>query len=378
VTDFTLRDYLVSMAHGCDIISTGHLEDCADAYYDTNWGASGQCTFYPYSYPKRMFTALAVLTRVLDAPKFSRRVPTGEPSTYALEFLRQRKTPDFGYAFWTPRYEVTARLEFPAGTTATVYDWQGRSSKFAGTVDFGSTPCYVVASKPVTSVKVLRHYQTDLAGMTFTPLADFTVETTEPSSWNSPVMAGDQAYGAGGYMATFDFRMAKDAAVGSDVLEATLRGAADGKPHTKFEWAAGSAFFKKPVEFTYEPGTALAVRICGNSSFGKVALSIMDAEGKTHHLKGLGYRDYMCFHGWHTLVARLPKAVEPGTKCKILGVWFGSAEWTLDPKEMVPVTDPIKLKDVMTVRLPAEQVAPDKRLEAVAADVMKTVEDKDL
>lgn len=378
VTDFTLRDYLVSMAHGCDIISTGHLEDCADAYYDTNWGASGQCTFYPYSYPKRMFTAIAVLTRVLDAPKFSRRVPTGEPSTYALEFLRQRKTPDFGYAFWTPRYEVTARLEFPAGTTATVYDWQGRSRKFADTVDFGSTPCYVVASKPVMSVKVLRHYQTDLAGMKFTPLADFTVETTKPSSWNSPVMAGSQAYGAGGYMAEFDFRMAKDAAVGSEVLEATLRGAADGKPRTKFEWAAGSAFFKKPVEFTYDPGTALAVRICGNSSFGKTALSITDAKGRTHHLRGLCYRDYMCFHGWHTLVARLPKDVEPGTKCKVLGVWFGSAEWTLDPKEMVPVTDPIKLKDVMSVRLPAERVAPDKRLEAIAADVMKAVDDKDL
>ena len=382
VTDFTLRDYLVSMAHGCDIISTGHLEDCADAYYDTNWGAGGQCTFYPFSYPKRMFTALAVLTRVLDSPEFSRRVPTGEPSTYALEFRRRRKTPDYGYAFWTPRYEVAARLVFPEGTSATVYDWQGRAKPLSDVrdaqIDFGSTPCYVVSSKPVESVRVLRHYQTDLAGMTFRPLASFTAETAGPSSWNSPLTAGSQAYGVGGYKADFEFRTVHDEAVGSKVLEATLKGAADGRSHTKFEWAAGSAFFKRPVSFDYEPGTALALRICGNSSFGKVALSIQDAKGRTHHLRGMCYRDYMCFHGWHTLIARLPKAVEPGTKCKLLGAWFGSGEWTLDPKEMVPVTDPIRLKDVMIVKLPAETVSPEKRLEAVAADVMKTVDDRDL
>ena len=203
-------------------------------------------------------------------------------------------------------------------------------------------------------------------------------DAVKPSGWNSPVTSGGQAYGAGGYKADFAFGMVQDEAIGGKALEATLKGAADGKPHTKFEWAAGSAFFKRPVEFKYEPGTALALRICGNSSFGKVALAIQDAKGKTHHLRGMCYRDYLCFHGWHTLVARLPKAVEPGTRCKLLGVWFGSAEWTLDPKEMVPVTDPIRLKDVMIARLPAEKVSPERRLEAVAADVMKTVSDKDL
>ena len=388
VTDFTLRDYLISMAHGCDIISTGHLEDCADAYYDTNWGAGGQCTFYPYSYPKRIFTALAVLTRVLDAPEFSRRVPTGEPSTYALEFRRRRRTPDYGYAFWTPRYEVAARLAFPAGTTATIYDWQGRAKPFpsaagdapvVATVDFGSTPCYVVASKPVESVLVLRHYQTDLAGMTFKPLAEFTAETVKPSFWNSPITAGGQAYGAGGYMADFAFDTVLDEAIGGNALEATLKGSADGKPHTKFEWAAGSAFFRNPPEFTYEPGVALAVRVRGNSSFGKIALTIQGVKDKkTLNLKGLCYRDYMCFHGWHTLVARLPDGLEPGSKWKVLGLWFGSGEWTLDPKEMVPVTDQIRLKDVMIVHLLDEKVSPEKRLEAIAADVMKTVSDKDL
>ena len=387
VTDFTLRDYLLSMAHGCDIISTGHLEDCNDAYYDTNWGAGGQCTFYPYSYPKRMFTALAVLTRVLDAPKFSRRVPTGEPSTYALEFKRQRKTPDFAYAFWTPRYDVTAQLDFPKGTTVTIFDWQGRTLRqltansqqlTAISLSFGSTPAYVVSSHPVTSVRVLRHYQTDLAGLTFKPLADFKIGNTKRSIWNSPIISGNQAYGAGGYHAYFDYRMTRDDAVGSEVLEATLKGAKDGKSHTKFEWGCDSVFFKNPVEFKYAENTALAVRVCGNSSFGKIALTIQDAKGKVHNLRGLCYRDYMCFHGWHTLIARLPKEIAPGTTCKILGVWFGSAEWTLDPKEMVRVTDPIKLKDVMIAQLPAEALAPEKRLEAVAADVMKTVEDKDL
>ena len=45
VTNYVLRDYLISLAHGCWTISFGHLEDCDEAYYNTNWGASGQCTF---------------------------------------------------------------------------------------------------------------------------------------------------------------------------------------------------------------------------------------------------------------------------------------------------------------------------------------------
>ena len=616
VTDFTLRDYLVSLAHGCDIISTGHLEDCNDAYYDTNWGAGGQCTFYPYSYPKRMFTALAVLTRVLDAPKFWRRVPTGEPSTYALEFLRQRRTPDYGYAFWTPRYEVSARLDFPEGTAATVYDWQGRATPFSGTVDFGSTPAYVVASKPVRSVRVLRHYQTDLAGMKFETLADFASAKTHPSGGTSPVAAGSQAYGMPGYRGEFEYRKVRDETLGSDALEAVLvdkqidtrygnlgggaggygpgsggsgggagapgvagepkaraheggkgrlsditgasleyaRGgnggdggagswtgdgangrdgfgdgggagnnnygsggkggdgvvifslkgkvtrfdAADGEQkytaptsgtlrylavaggggggatgigygaggggaggmtegtlevragdvlrvtvgrggaasvyknrkqiskcanggdtvivhkdreiahmlgggaegcfggssggmkantnsqapgarHNRLAWAYGGVFFDKPVELTYEKDTAIAVRICGNSSFGKVALALQDEKGVGVDVHGLCYRDYMCFHGWHTLIARIPEKLRvPGAKYKVAGVWFGSAKWTLDPKELVPVSDPIRLKDVMLVRLPKENLPADRRMEAVAADVMKTVDDKDL
>lgn len=119
VTDFTLRDYLISLAHGCWTISTGQLEDCNTQYYDTNWGAGGQCKFYPYSYPKRMFTGIATLTRVMDKVRFSRVLDTGANSVYAIEFTRDRKIKDFAYAFWTPMYEseITANTGSGSGSS---------------------------------------------------------------------------------------------------------------------------------------------------------------------------------------------------------------------------------------------------------------------
>jgi hypothetical protein len=61
-----------------------------------------------------MYTALAVLTRVLDCPEFLRMVDSGESSSYIAEFRRNRRTPDFAYALWTTLFGATAEVKFPA------------------------------------------------------------------------------------------------------------------------------------------------------------------------------------------------------------------------------------------------------------------------
>ena len=220
ITDYTLRDYLISLAWGCSIISTGHLEDCNDAYYDTNWGASGQCTFYPFSYPKRMFTALAVLTRVFDSPEFLRRVPTGEGTSYALEFRRNRKKQDYAYALWTPLFDGVAELTFPEGTETKQIDWQGREDYLdQGRVIFGSTPVYILASHPVQSIRIIRHFQTNLTGMTFEKIGDFA-EAPVKQLYGTSIF--NSAWDMVPYQGDFTLTREEDSSVGGKVLCARL------------------------------------------------------------------------------------------------------------------------------------------------------------
>lgn len=223
ITDFTLRDYLISLVWGCDIISTGHLEDCNDAYYDTNWGAGGQCKFYPFSYPKRMFTGIAVLTRILDCPEFLRMVDSGENSSYIAEFRRNRKIPDYAYALWTPLFGATAKIKFPAGANVKVYDVWGKEYAFPenGEVDMGSTPGYIVSSKRMTGAKIVRHFQQGLAGRTYEKVFECNLDNSFFSQGQRPatfVAAREGPMIRG----LFDLSMEDDPQIGGQALVAKL------------------------------------------------------------------------------------------------------------------------------------------------------------
>ena len=616
VTDFTLRDYLVSLIGGCDIISTGHLEDCNDAYYDTNWGAGGQCKFYPYSYPKRMFTALAVLTRVLDCPKFSRMVRTGENCSYIAEFRRERKTPDYAYALWTPLYDAKAKLSFPAGARVKCVDVWGHDLPFPadGVVTMGSTPTYVISSLPVASARIVDHPDNAPAGHTYEKIADFTLDNVRLAESAPPAPMKDPLAGAGFNRGRFILSSVQDDRVGGEALVATLdttridprhghvgggsdgygpgtggggggaggpgapgrakgpgapeggKGRAsditgerlvyakggdggdwtsrperksphgangrdgfgdggsagsatngkggrggngviivklDGKVHAfapgdrvdciafkdgearilvvaggggggatfvnyggggggaggmdeqtvrvksgnwfsgivgrggdgavpgkakakngspsvlmlngkvishmlgggapgelggsggglvanmyseapggdipPIRWEAGGVQFRNPPSVAYKPSTRLAVRIYGNSSFSKLALSLEGADGKDYHVGFDTYRNFQCFHGWHTIEASIPEELrKPGVKFKVTGMWFGAARTQIDPFEMAPLDDPLRLKDVLLVTVPEKPSATPSEEAKGAAEVMKKVDDKDL
>ena len=154
MTNYAMRDCLVSLAHGCWTISIGHIEDCDEPYYNTNWGAGGQCTFYPMSYPKRMFTALANLTKVLDKPKLSKCIDVKNANAvWAVEFLRERRKQDYATAVWAASAHGKIEMEYPKGVTVRHIDWQGRSKdiKVPSTgkfiLDVGPTPYYLVCDE---------------------------------------------------------------------------------------------------------------------------------------------------------------------------------------------------------------------------------------
>ena len=381
VTDFTLRDYLISLAWGCRTISTGHPEDCFTAYYESNWGAGGQCKFYPYTYPKRMFTALANFTKVFDKAKFTRRVPTGEISTYALEFRRDRRVKDYATAFWTPQHGVELRLELEKDGAYRWIDWQGREHPLkGGRLTAGSTPTYVVSDRPISKATVLRHFQDDLGTDRRTVLATCAggrakgVELAKPGDW--PITRGDYG-GIGATVGKWAFASVRDPEAG-DVLEAKLLPNGDpkfpelGPEHGKIELVGGQ-------EIPAGWNGRLGVMVKGNGSFGRVALELRDRNGRGGLVR-LGYRGHACFNGWavmtveakHTEIAKFPDRIYRPT-----AIWFSTTANALDPIELRPNPEPLRFKDV--VLLPPEDVSKTYELDAGrSAEVMKLVPEKDL
>lgn len=351
VTDFTLRDYLISLGHGMRYISTGHIEDAKSTYYDTNWGAGGQCKFYPYSYPKRMYVALATLTQVFDKPKFSRRLPTGELSTYALEFIRERSVQDYAYAFWTPKYDVDLAVNFPAGAKVVQVDAFGPQQPLEPDangnvrVSCGSTPAYLISSVPAMKAAVLRHYQRDIRGAVKT----LKKVTADDSILLKNANLGDVSPLPGNFkmLEVLDPDKGRVAEVQLVPGETTV---------PEVVWEYQMLQFRKPVPIRADEVYELGMWVKGNSSFGKLFFVFRDGKGEMHRQE-VGYRGYLCFEGWHLTKVQphwyvRGKKIE-GEDCELVGFYFGSARQALDPLEMQPVTGHLRFGDVVSISKPA-------------------------
>ncbi len=378
VTDFTVRDYLISLGHGMKCISTGHIEDTLGVYYDTNWGAGGMCKSYPFSYPKRMYVALAALTKVMDKATMLRRVPTGEISTYALEFRRDRKVKDYAYAFWTPHYDAELSLRFPAGTDVTLVDIWGRERKVSEDqlgdvrVKCGSSASYVIATKKVEEAKVVKHSQRNIKG---NPVPICRLSTMTAVN----LMSAD--FGAiNPTPGVFNLRDVKTKDRGI-VLEAELVKDARRIPEVVSEYQY--LRLHRPIKLNHAQVEKLGIWVNGNGSFGPMAMVVRDSKGRMNRL-GLGIVD---FDGWHLLQtsSKWWRFAETGNKpdddFEIMGFFISSARQNLDPIEMRPIDKPVQFSDIVVVPADGkdrEITEIQRRQRKQAEDVMKTVNDKDL
>ena len=389
ITNYTLRDYLISLAHGCSIISTGHLEDAADAYYDTNWGAGGQCTAYPYSYPKRMFTALAVLTRVLDCPKYQRRLPTGETVTYALEFLRDRKVKDYAYALWTPQFPCVLEMTFPKNAKVTRYEPFGRSrvEKLDATgkikVPVGATPRYVVSNMKALSSCVVAHpgpKPAKDAKCIFTPSLSNCSFSERPLTMDEP---GPGVPGTRLAKFTMQEEAAPEIDKGAKGVSFTLQ--PSGKcPEVINEGTEVS--LKGCPEFKADEIGGFGMWVKGNGSFGKFRL-LFKATDKNDGYPGcisFSASDLISFDGWRYLTAKMParfdmgRSKTAGRTFKIRSAVVGTARVNLNPIEMAPVEGDFAIGPIYLLpKAVEEKQAADRSVDELMKN-KNAVGDKDL
>ena len=377
MTNYAVRDYVLSLAHGCGIISSGHLEDCNDQYYDTNWGCGGQCTFYPFSYPKRMYTALSVFTRVMDKATLRRSVPTGAHAAYVLEFDRDRRKKDYAYALWTQSRSDSVDFVFPADAnvrTVSPFGVEGVVGKTSFSSVISPSPRYLVSDRPVVSAT----YRTKVPKLDSRyrllvkpEMAAMRASRPRHLDWG----LFTSSYGTPG-MPCGEWKIyeTEDSEFGKVIQMDLVRSEPAPSP---LLWEAGQLAFKKPI--TVECGKdkpRLAVLVRGNGT-GAVALGYHSPE-----VRGPSY----CFgktagvDGWQLVEMTPPTRhlSKPITKVEVGALMFGMGRKALDPVRMADVTEPLQFGGLYLVDAPATEDAvsdADRRGQSV---MKRDVSDKDL
>lgn len=111
--EWVVRDALIGLAWGQQLVPVAGLIEPANSYYNTVWGNSYLFSRSPQLYPYPSAVAVGTLSQVLDAAALQRSLPTGSLTVYALEFKRGL---DWLYAFWTARGQAELTLHFDRDT----------------------------------------------------------------------------------------------------------------------------------------------------------------------------------------------------------------------------------------------------------------------
>lgn len=378
--EWNIRDLLIAHAWRQPLIPTFALPDVTFSYYHTVWG-DGAFTHNPQVYPKPTYPAVATATLVLDRAQFVRQLPSGSLTVYALEFQRGA---EFVHAFWTARGEVEATLEFASDAAVKHTELLGRTTNLKTAaaklpLRVSEAACYVTTTVALKSIAALgeRTFPREQlpAGAQFTvaskmdQLADWKLDRAADPRIDVPAKPPihSTSFRRPG---KYELRAINDPQQG-DCLELELL--PDGAcPALMQEYT----FLRlaKPVALPGTPAT-VALRVKGNSSWGKVFWEIEDAEGERWLSAGTGgygtdVYDWpelagLNFDGWNLLqfpiTAKSPITVEsPGQNAfqwqhngagnrkidypiKLTGIAISMPRQTVNLTKMEPVKTTIRL-----------------------------------
>lgn len=276
---YYIRHIIHSLAWGIPIIRPGSITDMGNSYYHSNWGACGFCFAKPDVRPKPSYVAIATLTQQLDGAKFSRAVPTGSLSVYAVEFKKR----DGGCVtvLWTLRGTQQLTLESRGVSEATLTDMIGneQSLAFAGgkaQLDISSVPVFLSSPRPFAAVtpgaavlegrpKARRFLVSPLG-----KLADWQVETSRNAelewyNFECPRRKGD-----------FEFKETVECDGEKNVLSVTPRLPVAGSPFLPMYSVLAH---KRGVELPGQP-TEIGLMVHGNGGWGRVIFELEDAAGQ--------------------------------------------------------------------------------------------------
>ena len=120
--------------------------ECAGYWGEQHYGG-GIYNRIPFVTPKPSACALATMTRHINRKNFTKWLPTGSLSAYALQF-QHYKSGDLTHVFWTVRGTRPVTLTVPKGGKITLFDSMDNTTVLPekdGKVRFtiSTSPCYI-------------------------------------------------------------------------------------------------------------------------------------------------------------------------------------------------------------------------------------------
>ncbi len=316
-SDLNIRDCLLALAYGVPQVNPALIHDVGNAYYFSNWGASGLCRRPPELNPKPGYVSFATLTLMLDQAKFSKKLSTGSTSVFALEFSRPDKTKVT--ALWTIRGERDVRLSLADDAEITITDAMGNQEKKKSRgrevkVTLNASPRYVTGAEVNGITCGETRYESGLSADATRLVAMDTLESWEIDATRDEDLERyiwDQIRRPG----KLTWQTVNDAVRGN-VIRVVLDDGQHG-PRTASFYNRLKA--RRPIELSGEPGH-LGMWVHGNSSWARITFELVDAEGETWSNMGAAADDgladwntndtesttFVNFDGWRQLSVALP------------------------------------------------------------------------
>ena len=297
---YYVRDAMIGWANGFRLIPLGEPFDVSTGYNDTVWGQSGFAQRRPYVYPRPLCVALAVLTKLVDAPVETRVLETGSASVFAVAF--KRADGRHVTVFWTPRGE--AEIEVSEG--GALVSMLGRRTKvggFFGSRKFvaGECPVYLVTKEPVAKASVVARRYPDEAEK-----GKRAVELCKLSDPASVTAVADKSLARTGedcvpqIVPAEGFRISSvtDAERGACLEVKVPETPLAGEP---FAGACTRLSLREPVPLPKEAG-GVGLWVKGDSNGGAIGFEVEDANGNLYRCNGRRLMT-LDFDGWNFLSA---------------------------------------------------------------------------
>ena len=318
---YCVRDALIALAWGAEHVTLEGGYEADSSYFMSSWGA-GAFSHRPYGYPYPTAAALATMTRALDQAKYSRVLPTGSETVYAIEYGRAGG--GFVTALWTAR--GTVKAEIVASSRKVVktgfYGEETRLGLSFGkraTIEICEEPVYLTTAEPLKGVTVLpgdRDFRFDrYPGIEnvrmVAPLASLDEVSLDTNAYPR-VKATNGA---------FTLRETDDQVRGK-CLELVRDASNKGD-------AFGGVRFREPVVLEGKADT-IGLWVKGNSSTGRVYFDIRDALGRRfystsqYHCYDWCGKMMLNYDGWRFISFPLTKAspVRIQTHVPDLANWY--------------------------------------------------------
>jgi hypothetical protein len=147
LADHSVRASLILIGYGVERQCGGWAPFDSGSWWGEQHYGGGICHRLPRATPKPAYAAFGAMTRHLNRRNFTRWIPTGSLSVYAMEFVHY-KTGEKMHAFWTVRGKRPISVPVAGDVKIAVYDQMDNAAETKvadGTATFAvsPSPCWV-------------------------------------------------------------------------------------------------------------------------------------------------------------------------------------------------------------------------------------------